>query len=263
MTVHYVPLRYTPGVTWAALRELSGRDEQGVAGTHTAAAIALLNGLLVDEPDADLAPGAAATLPAADRDRLLAAVYRQTYGARIESDVRCSECDSRFDMSFELTALLESRSDAAAEANVIREADGTFRQNGYRFRLPSGADELEAGRLPPAEQEAFLLGRCLLEGTAGNDALQAAMAAVAPVLDLDLSAPCPKCDAVQPVHFDMQYYLLASLQREQPRLAREVHRLALAYSWSLPQILALPRSMRRQYVSLVEAESAAFRRGRR
>lgn len=263
MVAHYVSLHYTPGAIWAALRELTGRDEQGVSGTHTAAAIALLDSLLVEQLDADLAPGAAATLPAADRDRLLAAIYRQTYGARIESDIRCAECDTRFDMSFELAALVESRSQEAAGGGATREPDGTFRQNGWRFRLPSGADELEAGRLPPEEQEAFLLNRCLLEGTAGSDALQAAMAAAAPVLDLDLSAPCPACEAVQPVHFDIQYYLLASLQREQPRLAREVHRLALAYGWSLPEILALPRTMRRHYVSLVEAESAALRRGRR
>ena len=86
------------------------------------------------------------------------------------------------------------------------------------------------------------------------------MEALAPVLDVDLDAHCPACNNDQAFHFDMEYYLLGALQQERNQVALEVHRLARAYGWRLKEILELPRSMRKTYVSLVESEIDAQRR---
>jgi hypothetical protein len=48
--------------------------------------------------------------------------------------------------------------------------------------------------------------------------------------------------------------MASAFRRERPLLDREMHRLAVAYRWSLDDILSLPRTQRRSLVSLAEAE---------
>ena len=272
-----VRLGFLPGGGWACLRELSGAEEQAVTGTGTADAIRLLDGLLVASGGTAIAPGSATALTAADRDRLLAAVYIRTYGARIANTLRCVYCDALFDIDFSLEELLAYLSPQAndrghgaetVDISAERLADGTFcLSDGTRFRLPTGEDECAVLGSPADQAEQVLLQCCLLDenltdetGRDGlKEAVQAAMADVAPVLDLDLDAHCPECGRHQAVHFDIQHYLLSALQRERKQLAQEVHRLASAYGWSLTEILGLPRSQRRSLVALVESERSSRR----
>src|SRR5437763_847879 len=65
-----------------------------------------------------------------------------------------------------------------------------------------------------------------------------------------------ECSARQKVRFDIQYYLLQILEKKRKQIAREIHRLASAYQWSLAEILSLRRSERRAFVELIESESA-------
>src|SRR5438132_9690949 len=104
MRCERVTLRDAPG--WAWLGELTGRDEAGVHDLNTAAAVALLDGLVGRDGLDGVQPGRAIELTASDRDRLLAAVYRRTYGDRITSTLTCAGCGVPFDLSFSLAALL-------------------------------------------------------------------------------------------------------------------------------------------------------------
>ena len=82
-----------------ALRDLRGRDELAVEGVDTRAGSSLLDRLIGrDGPRA-------ATLCAADRDSLLAALHRREWGDRILSTLRCAQCGERFDLSFSLSAM--------------------------------------------------------------------------------------------------------------------------------------------------------------
>jgi hypothetical protein len=83
---------------------------------------------------------------------------------------------------------------------------------------------------------------------------------IAPLLDLDIDTACPECCAKQKVHFDVQYYLLRALSQEHKQIAREIHRLASTYQWSLAEILILRRSDRRAFVEFIESELATRRR---
>lgn len=47
------------------------------------------------------------------------------------------------------------------------------------------------------------------------------------------------------------------MSRAGDRMIADVHRLALAYHWSEPEILALPLPRRRRYLSALEAERDA------
>src|SRR4051812_7854929 len=100
--LHRVALDGVQGLRWAWLREITGADEAALEGRDTPAAIALLDRLLVDRPGATVRPGEAALLTITDRDLLLAAVYRASFGARIGSTVACAGCGAPFDLDFDL-----------------------------------------------------------------------------------------------------------------------------------------------------------------
>lgn len=256
MAVRLVPIKYTPGIHRVALRALCGHDEMAVE-TGNLGAMELLEQLLEPIPGDTEALDNPSSLATADRDRLLAAVYQDAFRGSIASTITCAACNSLYDLNFSLDALIESLGAETPLEGVEQLEDGTYRlHGGPRFRLPTGADELTVLGLPPAEAEQRLLERCLLEGDPERDAVrvQEAMQAVAPLLDTELSAPCPECGHTQTVRFNMQSFLLTALQQEQPQLAWEIHRIASAYHWSLREILDLSRRQRRRFVRIIEAE---------
>jgi hypothetical protein len=257
-----VTLRHTLGGRAARVRELTGHDEAGVDGLETAAAIRLLDRLLVPGDEAAMQPGQAADLTAADRDRLLAAVYRRAYGDHVESTVTCRACGRPFDLSFSLAELGARVLDGPAEGEA--QADGTVRlAGGLTVRLPTGHDELRVTALPAAEAAEALYRSCLVETETAvpADALGEALERIAPVFDVELHARCVECGSGETLRFDIQSFLLGALRQERRRLLGEVHRIALAYRWSLDAILSLTRGDRRQYVELIEAEPPRLRRG--
>jgi hypothetical protein len=244
-----VSLRYGSRAGWAYLRELRGDDEESVFGTETVSAIALLDRLLVAVPGAAIGPGEAGELCAADRDRLLAAIYRAELGPRITASPRCAACDEPYDLEFELDELVAtvdaSPGDQRAEAGMVRVDDGVA-------RVPTGLDELEASHAD--DPGAVLAARCTVSGPIEPERLAAALAEAAPLLDLELDAVCPSCGHAAQLAFDIQDYLLGTLVEERARRAGEVHRLARSYGWSLTEIQSLPRARRKVFVDLAERE---------
>lgn len=258
MSANTVGLSFVQGVRWARLDELKGGDEQMVDGSDTSVAIRLLDRLLVDGPDPMLRPGQAAILAAADRDRLLAAIYRDTFGSRIAGTVTCHACGKAFDLDFDLIELQRALQPAETPAPVADNGHIAFAlADGRRFRLPTGEDEMAVWHLSADDALAELLRRCVLKGDPNVDpeSIQATMKAVAPLMDAELDGHCPECGENQAIHFDIQRYLLSALQAEQPRLIQEIHRLATAYGWTLREILDLTRSQRQAHANLIEAET--------
>jgi hypothetical protein len=242
---------------WVYLRALRGDDEESVDGTDTLSAITLLDRMLVDAPGAAIGAGQASALCAADRDRVLAAVYRREIGSRVTSSPICPACRQVFDLDFDLGALLTTLDDERQA--LPRDCDGVFQlDDGTRFRLPSGADELLAASA--AEPAAALLAHCRLNGPADADALAEAMQRVAPLVEAELDAVCPGCRHPHAVRFDIQSFLLLSLIAERRHRTGDVHRLARAFGWSLTEILLLSRSQRQIHVALVDRAAWAAAR---
>lgn len=256
-----VSLRFAPEHAFVRLRELTGADERAVAGTSTDDALRLLDALLVASPDTP-APPRADDFVAADRDRLLVAVYRDAFGDRIENTLACARCGHPFDLHFSLAELASTLDRGSSHVPQVRAVGaGRFEtDDGMRFRLPTGRDERAIAALPAEEAERGLLHRCLLDpSTPPVDAaaLEELLAEVAPLIDFELDARCPECQRVHALPFDIQSYLLGALLAERPRLHQEIHRLALAYGWSLNEILSLRRRERRQFVELIDSDTAA------
>lgn len=222
--------------------ELRGIDEMAVRGTGTVDAIALLDSVLGPAGAGRLPTAGAADLTSAERDDLLVAALARTYGPTISSTVGCGSCGEPFDLDFSLPDLVKS---AGAQTSPLPGG----------VRLPTGADELAVMGLTADRAEAVLVERCVGEGA---DRM-AALAAIEPsgrLVDIELDAACPECGERQPVTFDVQTYLLTTLTQDRARLVGEVHLLASAYGWHLAEILSLPRSDRRRYAALVDADRA-------
>ncbi|HVN63331.1 MAG TPA: hypothetical protein VMT58_01745 [Candidatus Binataceae bacterium] len=247
-----VSLRCHPSVARVKIRELAGKDEQAVESCATLDAIRLIGAVLAETA------GDPMTFAAADRDRILAALYIATFGRRIESTVHCTRCGNLFDLNFRLDELVRTLDEQArfSEGGVFDSPSG------FRFRLPTAAEEMEAARLGSGSESAekWLGERCVVEGSPDFEALQAAMEQAAPALDLDLQARCPECAVDQPVRFDIQSYLLNAILQSRPRLWRDVHRIASVYHWSRREILEMSRAERRDLADLIESETVARRR---
>lgn len=258
MSLEQIPLNFVNDSSWACIREIVGLDEQSVNGTGILSAIRLLDRLLVNAPGTDVGPGYAVNLTSADRDRLLTAIYIRIYGLRVESTVNCKNCEKPFDIDFSLEKLLGFfNAGEASSIQIENKEGGLFKlPNGCCFRLPTGEDECAVLGMTPEDAESELLKRCVLGGdpTGEKKSLQDIMQELAPLVDVNMDAHCPECNAHQLIHFDIQHFLLSSLKQERQQLAYEVHRLAGAYGWSLNEILELPRSVRRTYVDFVESE---------
>ena len=252
-------MRFAPGGPRLRIRELTGYDEQSVRDWSTATAIGLLDRVVEDPTGASWR---SASLTPADRDRLLAGVYRVTFGSRVSTTSRCGQCGSLFDLSFSLNDLLDAVDRTPLPENVETLEGGVYLSDGVTFRLPTGEDEIAVAGLPAGEGEQALVARCIAgaPGIEAYAAVEQIIEEMAPMLDLDIDTACPECGAKQKVRFDVQYYLLQSLEQERKQIAREIHRLASAYQWSLAEILSLRRSERRAFVELIESESAARRR---
>ncbi|WP_428667459.1 hypothetical protein [Reyranella sp.] len=243
---------------WIALRNLRGGDEEAIGGTDTAAAIGLLDRLLVDTKGAALRPGEADRLTACDRDRLLAEIYVAEFGDRIDCVLRCEACGSPFDIDFKLGDLLASAGLLPVDIAFARNSTVTL-DDGRRLRLPRGSDELALQGMSAEAAEAALLARCIVEGDAapGDLAVHDALEAAAPILDTELDATCPECGAPTQTHFDLQHYLLTSILQEMPARTAEVHLLASTYGWSLHEILELDRKRRRAFAAAIERDRGA------
>jgi hypothetical protein len=244
-------VRYGERLGFVFLRPLRGDDEESVTDADTWSAIALLDRVLVDRPDAVLGAGQAAALTAADRDRVLAALYQREFGDRVASTSACPACGAHFDLDFRLSALCA----AIVAEPAPRDGGAYVLADGSRIRVPTGGDELAAAGA--ADPDAALLARCRLTGDADLAAVSAALARIAPLLDSEMDATCPECGHVHEVRFDVQPFVLARLVADRPRRAREVHHLARSYGWSLSEILSLPRELRGEYVELIERGARA------
>ncbi len=255
MADYSIALQFTPGIKRVFLRDLDGHAELSVQDAGSGSAMALLNCLVAARPSPDGHAPKAAELAIADRDILLAGIYAKTYGYRLDSTVNCVHCQLPFDLSFNLEDLVTHTLNSYSP---VESRDGVFElADGVRFRLPTGEDELAVAGLPLQKASSKLLERCLVEGdlAAQDEAVQLAMEAIAPIMQTDLLARCPECGEEQPVHFDMQSFLLSRLRLEQNLLMQEIHSLAKTYHWGYQEILDLPRSSRKKYASMIEAEA--------
>ncbi|MFL4470092.1 hypothetical protein ACERZ8_09515 [Tateyamaria armeniaca] len=219
------------------LREVTATQELEVTDTQ-----ALLSQLCMGGP----VPQDALNL--SEQDMAMAALYTAMYGETIECHVPCSACDRKFETQFELSDWIAS---LRSGPDITRTGPNTFLYSDFSFRVPMSGDLDALGDVPPKARAKQLAQACVLEGTPDQQELEAALMRAGPMLDDDIEAHCPHCDAHQTFPLRLDAYFWAALRRERPIIIREIHQIAMAYNWPRSEIMSLPRSLRREHVRLI------------
>ena len=254
-------IRLNPGVPGArrlCLRSMEGRDELNLDPHGPGGFCDFVAGLAVKAEAGYLPPDRLRELAVCDLEVIAATLLCAYYGEHVESSVKCERCGRDFDVSFALGAFLHElehvRKSNSNSAGRGPDANGVFTlEDGRRFRLPTGTDEMAVADLDFTEAARELRTRCVIDGDFEThpDTLDAAMEASGPLLSQDLPANCPHCRASQTKRFEVRQFFLEALASERRFLNWEIHYLARSYGWSRAEILGMTRDDRRLHVGLV------------
>lgn len=256
----------TPAVTVqlrhgdAAVRALTGLEEEllasgGLAGAaRTTRLLARCVERLGDEPE-PIAPATLRELVVGDREALLLAVFRCTFGDHLELVAACPACEASLDLRVPVADLLGAGAGGEPAERHVLETEGVR----VTFRLPTGGDQEAAADAPDVDGAVTaLLDRCVLAvqppAPAGRfaAALGERMAQLDPRAEALLDVGCEACGERFAVPLDAGDLLAGEAAARSGGLLREVHQLALGYHWSEHDILALSTPRRRRYLALLD-----------
>lgn len=211
-----------------------------------------------------------------DRDYLLVQLNRLTFGDVRYQTVQCPQpsCGHRLDVRFALSGAELPALSPATTTEATTEPGGTVELaegRAVRFRLPRAADQAELHGVAPAALEAAFLQRCVRDASGDGrwigcaellampgqirEAVVRRIVAASPEMDLAVPLACVECEHPFRFVFDPVRSLLAELRASRTELLKQVHCLARSYHWSHAEILGLPRSLRHEYLELVQAEA--------
>jgi len=203
---------------------------------------------------------ALADLPLGLRDARLLTLREWTFGPRLTCLARCPGCHEQLELTFPVEAV---RVGAALPANT--ELELTMQDYHITFRLPNSTDMVALHGLDEgAAARRHLLERCLLGAqykgrkrsvgrlpTKVLDAVIRRMADADPQANTHTALSCPACAHAWQAAFDIGSFFWTEIEGWAYRMLRDVHRLATAYGWREPDILALSPRRRQFYLERV------------
>ncbi|GAA4759484.1 hypothetical protein [Actinomycetospora chibensis] len=210
--------------------------EHGGRLSSTRRALALLS--VVDETDwAERGVG--------ERDAALLDLRERLFGPLLAAVVACPGCAERQELAFRVGEIRAVPDGGQLHLGV----DGVE----LTLRLPTSADVERAAATGDVEQAvAELLRACAPGAPAAALALvEERMARADPQADVTFALRCDACGTAWSAPFDVAAFLWAELDAWAWRLLADVHRLASAYGWSEPEVLALSPQRRAIYLQLV------------
>jgi hypothetical protein len=236
------------GPVTATIRPLTGAEEASARDAGNSATQSWITGLLATvvlelgdrTPDEE----SLHRLSVGDRNALLIGAILATYGPRLRWQIDC-ECGESLDVEVDLGELLAR--DPAALARTRAELPPGA-------RLPTGADlEAVADAVEVEAAWVALVVRCC--GARKPDeaelaSLEEQLAKADPLCDITLRPVCWKCHLAVPMSLDPAIELAARLA-SWTDLLYDVRALALAYGWTEPDVLALPRPRRSDHLLLL------------
>ena len=198
-------------------------------------------------------------LPVTDVEVLLLELRRLLFGDVIRGEAVCPAegCGARVDVTFGLRDYVTHHAPRAVNGAQPADEAGWFTLSNaaVRFRLPLASDRIAVDDTHDADQR--MIARCVdppelpprLLGRVAR-----ALAALAPSLADVVQGVCPECGEAIAVYFDPQDFALRELRDEASYVFEEIHLVASRYHWAEADILAMPRSRRRQYAELIRDE---------
>lgn len=168
----------------------------------------------------------------------------------------CGECGESFDISLRYTDLPVKPAGDEFPETIIASSLGRL-----HVRVPTGADqEIIATIEDDREAMWVLLGRLLSHehsrlavdprqlGEEEITAIETVVENMSPEIATHLTTNCPHCDRAN--HVPMSPYTI--FEHSLNDVYEDVHILATTYHWSEEEILALPRSRRHTYLSMID-----------
>jgi len=169
-------------------------------------------------------------------------------------EAECMACGTSFDAP---AALRDAPRGEAGAGYPVIEVRTSLGQR--RFEAPNGQHEETLARMSGSPGHRDLLALCGLAPTARDDARHFTAGDVASIADRfdaicpdvadQLALTCPSCQAPTEARLDPLTFAFPTQQT----VLRDVHRIARAYHWREPEILALPAGRRRAYVDMIRA----------
>lgn len=202
----------------------------------------------------DLPPSQLPDLPLGVINRALLGLRTTSFGHRIEAYLDCEQCGERLELALDTRELLA----AAPEGGMADRVD----VGGFLFRAPSSRDLAAiAGESDVATATRKFLDRCRVdtgavpwnEGAELQAEVEAELEALDPMADIALELTCDACGNRWVTSLDVGALVWEEIEARSRALLLEVHRLARAYGWTEPEILALSPQRRAAYLELVEA----------
>jgi hypothetical protein len=178
-----------------------------------------------------------------------------TFGPRIAGHADCPQCGQRLAFTLDTAQLLAAT--APAEADASGRASAETEAGGLRLRAPSLRDLAAVADAASATEAArALLARCTLAGDvallddAGLAVVEDALDMLDPQADLAIALHCVACGHDGAAQLDAGALLWDEIDVRAHQLLLDVHRLASAYGWSEPEILALSPARRAAYLDM-------------
>lgn len=236
------------------MRSLSASElldvwERGLAQPPVERALALLTATRPGSTRDELAH-----LSIGRRDAALLSLREQTFGARLAGIADCPACNEKLELTFETSEIRAAGDEPEPSLTVIASGQEV------RFRLPDSTDVLAvAGNGDAARTRDLLLERCLEDASPRQlpeevtEAIVARMAEADPQADVQLNLSCPACGHRWQALFDIVTFFWSEIHAWAHRTLQDVHRLASAYGWREPDILALSPWRRQVYLELAGA----------
>ena len=271
----------------AALRPLSGREEELLAGMEEAVPAAQVTRLLaccVDRIGSvqPVSEDVARRLLIADRQYLLLQLRRLTFGDCVDATLACSwpDCGKKMDIDFSIDDIPITPVEERAPTYTVslspeaawRDENGLTRDT-VTFRLPDGGDQEQVAHhlaSNPAQALTMLLARCVVKAAGevstpverlssrARREIEQAMQARVPRVEMDMEVTCPECGRDFTVPFDVQDFFFGELRTSRDLLYRQVHYLAYHYNWSERDILDMSREKRHRYIEILADEIEAM-----
>jgi|APLak6261658528_1056013.scaffolds.fasta_scaffold00868_2 hypothetical protein len=196
------------------------------------------------------------------RDRLLMDLRALIFGSPLAALADCPACGERLDLAFD-TADICVEPPALVEESLILDIDG------YSIKLrllnAEDLDSVSSGAdIDTAERQ--LLERCISEAryqeapVSANELPEAVVTSIGmrlaeadPQANTRLLLSCPTCHHQWLATFDILSFFWREIEVWAQRTFYEVHRLALAYGWREPDVLALSPWRRQNYLAMIGA----------
>jgi T4 bacteriophage base plate protein len=204
-------------------------------------------------------------LLAGDREFLLLRIYQTTFGDKLDLFLHCPnlECGAVTEAPLNLNDFTVEANPVAKRTFTMKLASRTGKEISFRF--PTGADQeaLAAARdLDDGELSKRLLERCIVDTSKfvekltpnQREEIEKRMKRLAPGIEVELEATCPKCSRSFASQLDVPLLVLNEMRLSEAALDGDVHALAFYYHWPESEIISLTPRRRARYVELLGEE---------